>query len=119
MDRAYRARIDSGALQGGLLGQPGQANPSSARILGSVSQEDSLGSAEVPEGQVAQEHVPRAKKKAAEEGAVVLFEDEAVFQQEGTITRTWGAIGKGVEVKSKPVRRSAKVFGAVSFSTPK
>jgi hypothetical protein len=36
-----------------------------------------------------------------------------VFQQEGTVIRTWATKGKGTEVKSKPCRRSCKVLGAL------
>ncbi len=44
-----------------------------------------------------------------------FFEDESIFQQSGTKTRTWAPRGKGTVVKSEPVRRSAKVLGAVSL----
>lgn len=44
-----------------------------------------------------------------------FFEDEAVFQQSGTFTRTWAEINKGTVVNSEPVRRSMKTFGAVSL----
>jgi len=35
------------------------------------------------------------------------------------VTRTWAPVGKGVEVKSKPCRRSAKVYGAVRIDEEK
>lgn len=56
------------------------------------------------------------------DGGVLLYEDEAVFQQSGTISRTWAPVGEGVEVASEPCRRSEKAFGAVNVTnedTPK
>jgi transposase len=47
---------------------------------------------------------------------VVLFEDEAVFQQSGTASRTWAPVGEGTEVKSEPCRESVKAFGAVNVT---
>lgn len=44
---------------------------------------------------------------------MILFQDECVFQQEGTLCRTWAPIGEGVEVNSESVRKSAKVYGAI------
>ncbi len=55
------------------------------------------------------------KKKADEEGAIIYYEDEAVFQQSGTIHRTWAPRGKGTVVDSKPCRRSVKSYGAISL----
>lgn len=43
----------------------------------------------------------------------MLYEDEAVFQQSGTVHRTWALIGIGTQVLGAPVRRSKKVMGAV------
>lgn len=45
----------------------------------------------------------------------MLYEDEAVFQQAGTIVRTWALVGIGVKVLSPPVRKSVKVMGAVGI----
>lgn len=44
---------------------------------------------------------------------MLLFEDECLFQQAGTIVRTWAEVGVGTKVASKPVRRSVKTFGAL------
>jgi transposase len=60
-----------------------------------------------------QKGISQCKKKAEKDGGVVLFQDEVVFQQEGTIHRTWAPVGEGAEVTSQPVRKSAKVFGAI------
>lgn len=61
------------------------------------------------------------QKKAEEEGGVVLFEDECIFQQSGSIARSWFRRGVGGDVRSKPVRRGCKVYGAVAVhgKTPK
>jgi transposase len=48
------------------------------------------------------------------ENGVVMFEDEVFFQQSGSTHRTYAFKGKGVIVKSEPVKRSIKAFGAVS-----
>lgn len=44
-----------------------------------------------------------------------FFEDEAIFHQSGTISRTWAPKGKGTVVKSEPVRRTVPAFGAISI----
>ena len=44
---------------------------------------------------------------------MTLYQDEAVFQQSGTVHRTWARIGIGTHVLSAPVRKSCKVMGAV------
>lgn len=56
---------------------------------------------------------PRDQKKARQDKGITLYEDEAVFQQSGTLHRTWARIGLGTRVLSAPVRRSCKVMGAV------
>ncbi len=49
-----------------------------------------------------------------------FFEDEAIFSQAGTVTRTWAPRGKGTAVMSEPVRCNLPVFGAVSIeATPR
>lgn len=53
------------------------------------------------------------KKEAEQERAVTLYQDEAVFQQAGTVIRTWALVGIGTNVMSAPVRKSIKVLGAV------
>jgi len=46
-----------------------------------------------------------------------MYEDEAIFQVLGTISRTWALRGVGSEVLSKPGRESIKVFGALTIET--
>jgi transposase len=47
---------------------------------------------------------------------VLLYQDEASFQQSGTIHRGWAPVGVGFQVLSPPVRKSAKVMGAVRIA---
>lgn len=68
---------------------------------------------------MAQEGATQNQKKASEEGGIVLFEDECIFQQSGTIIRSWGQVGRGSEIFSKPGRNSCKVYGAVSVDPKK
>lgn len=46
----------------------------------------------------------------------MIFEDEAVFQQAGTMTRTWAPVGVGWVVLSEPCKKSVKAMGAVTVS---
>jgi len=64
---------------------------------------------------VAQGRTARHKKKAAEVGAKVVFEDEVCFQQEGTTRQSWARRGIGFIVRHHPCRRSSKFFGAISL----
>jgi len=56
------------------------------------------------------------KKKAENEGGEIFFEDEVIFYQRGSTTRTWAEVGIGTIVESAPGRKSKKAFGAVSLS---
>ena len=47
----------------------------------------------------------------------MLYQDEAVFQQAGTVIRTWALVGIGFQVLSPPVRKSVKVMGAVRIGS--
>lgn len=44
----------------------------------------------------------------------MMYEDEAVFQQQGTVTKTWATRGLGTRVLNYPTRTSKKVIGAIS-----
>jgi transposase len=44
-----------------------------------------------------------------------MYQDEAVFQQSGSISRSWALRGVGTEVLSFPTRKSVKVMGAVAL----
>lgn len=47
---------------------------------------------------------------------MLLYEDESIFQQSGTLTRTWAKRGLGTIVRSAPVRKSVKAFGALNVT---
>ncbi len=57
--------------------------------------------------------LPEIRKEVRSDEGALLYEDEASFQQSGTLTHTWCVKGKGCEVKSFPTRKSVKAFGAV------
>ena len=46
---------------------------------------------------------------------MILYEDEAVFRQSGSIFRHWARRGIGSQVKTFPNRKSVKVMGAVKI----
>jgi transposase len=46
---------------------------------------------------------------------VVLFEDEAYFQQEGTTRQSWARQGKGFTVYRHPCKRKRKFYGAITI----
>jgi putative transposase len=62
------------------------------------------------------EDISQHQKKARMRKAVLLFEDEAFFQQEGTTRQSWARRGKGFTVYHHPCKRKSKFFGAVSIS---
>lgn len=66
-------------------------------------------------GPMAQEDLSTNQKKARAEGAIVLFEDEAYFQQEGTTRQSWARRGKGFTVYRHPCKRKSKFYGAISI----
>jgi transposase len=57
--------------------------------------------------------LPEIEEEVRSDGGVLLYEDEASFQQSGSVTRTWCVVGKGCEVMSFPTRKSIKTFGAI------
>ena len=57
--------------------------------------------------------LPEIKEKVQSDAGVLMYEDEASFQQSGSLTHTWCLKGKGCEVKSFPTRKSIKAFGAI------
>ena len=48
-------------------------------------------------------------------GATVMFEDEVLFQQEGTIRQSWALRGVGFTVYKYPCKRKSKFYGAVTI----
>lgn len=57
--------------------------------------------------------LPETKEKVRSDEGVLMYEDEASFQQSGSLTHTWCPGGKGCEVLSFPTRKSIKAFGAI------
>jgi transposase len=62
--------------------------------------------------------LPEIIGKVKKDGGVLMYEDEASFQVSGTISRGWMLRGhkEGKEVKSKGIRKSAKVFGTITVT---
>jgi transposase len=60
-----------------------------------------------------EKELPEIKKEVRNDGGVLVYEDEASFQQSGSLTHTWCVVGKGCEVMSFPTRKSIKAFGAI------
>ncbi len=59
----------------------------------------------------------RLLKKARDEGARIVFEDEASFRQDSTLYRTWSRIGEQPLVPVTGQRESVKVFGCVDIQS--
>lgn len=58
-------------------------------------------------------YLPQSKKKAKNEGAVIVFEDEASFRQTPTLHATWARCGSQPQIPSRGERNTQKIFGAV------
>ncbi len=63
-----------------------------------------------------EEELPEIKEEVQSDAGLLGYQDEASFQQAGSITRTWCVRGEGCDVKSYPTRKSIKVLGAVVFA---
>jgi len=59
--------------------------------------------------------LPEIEKKVQSDNGVLMYEDEASFQQSGSLTHTWCLVGIGCEAKSFPTRKSIKAFGAITI----
>jgi transposase len=59
-------------------------------------------------------HPSQPKKKAAAEGAIIVYTDEASFRQTPTLCRTWAPRGCQPEIGSLGERNTQKILGAVS-----
>ena len=62
-------------------------------------------------------HVSNAKKNAQNEGAMIVFEDEASFRQTPTLHATWARRASQPHVPTRGERNTQKIFGAVSLDT--
>jgi len=58
---------------------------------------------------------PRVLRLAREQGALLLFGDEASFPQWGTLNYTWARKGHQPRVKTSGRRKSYKVFGLIDY----
>jgi DDE superfamily endonuclease len=59
--------------------------------------------------------LPKYKKKARAERAVIVFEDEASFRQSPTLYRTWAPVNSQPKIPTRGQRNTQKIFGAVSL----
>jgi transposase len=57
----------------------------------------------------------RDKKIASQVHGVVLFEDEASFQLDPTLHRTWARIGRQPRVATRGERKTAHLYGAIAL----
>jgi transposase len=60
-------------------------------------------------------HLSQSKKNAKQEGAVIVFVDEASFRQSPTLHQTWAPVNSQPTILSKGQRNSQKIFGAVAL----
>lgn len=58
-------------------------------------------------------YVPKSKKNAQNEGAVIVYEDEASFRQTPTLHATWAKRGSQPQIPSRGEPNTPKIFGAV------
>jgi transposase len=59
-------------------------------------------------------YASESKKNAQNEGAVIVYEDEASFRQTPTLYRTWARRGQQPQIPTRGERHTQKVLGAVS-----
>jgi len=64
---------------------------------------------------VAALHLSPYKKKAREEGAALVFEDEASFRQDSTLHATWSRRGHQPLIPIAGQRKSIKIFGSIEL----
>jgi transposase len=60
-------------------------------------------------------YLPKYKKKARQEGAALIFEDEASFRQDSTLHATWARRGCQPEIPVTGQRKSIKIFGCIDI----
>ena len=63
-------------------------------------------------------HLSQSKKNAKNEGAVIVFEDEASFRQTPTLHATWAKRGSQPQIPTLGQRHTQKIFGAVRLDNP-
>jgi len=62
-------------------------------------------------------HPSESKKNAWNEGALIVYEDEASFRQTPTLYRTWARRGQQPQIPTRGERHTQKILGAVSVPT--
>jgi transposase len=62
---------------------------------------------------VASLYLSESKKKAKDQGAALIFEDEASFRQDSTLHATWSKRGHQPLIPVTGARKSIKIFGCV------
>ena len=60
-------------------------------------------------------HLSELKKKAIDEKAVIVFEDEASFRQSPTLHQTWAPRNSQPRIPTRGERNSQKILGAISL----
>lgn len=61
------------------------------------------------------ERLPEILKRAKKLNAVLLYGDEVSFALWGSLSKTWGTVGKQVKVHTKGSRRGLKMFGVIDL----
>lgn len=64
-----------------------------------------------------QQTFPQALRLARQQGALLLFGDEASFPQWGTLSYTWARQGQQPSVPTSGKRKAYKVFGLIDYFT--
>ena len=58
-------------------------------------------------------YLPQPKKKAREEKAIIVYEDEATFRQTPTLHQTWGRRNSQPQIPTRGQRNTQKILGSV------
>jgi transposase len=94
----------------------GSQNLAQAWILGAISKKKLAKADLKAQEKWINDTLPKIEKEVESSGGVLLYEDEAIFRQSGTVNKTWALVGIGMEVKSEPGRTSVKTFGAINVT---
>src|SRR4051795_10768001 len=63
-------------------------------------------------------HVPKSKKNAKAEGAVIVFEDEASFRQTPSLHATWAKRGSQPQIPTRGERHTQRFLEPSVWTTP-
>ncbi len=64
-------------------------------------------------------HISQLKKKARQQGAIIVFEDEASFRQTPTLHQTWAPLNSQPKIPTLGQRNTQKILGSVALHTGK